>query len=182
MTMSLDGFVADENDGVGELFGWYGNGDVEIRTANPGMTLHVTEASAAHVRPAFGGGIGALLAGRRLWEVAGGWGGTHPVGAPVFVVSGTMRGENVFADPMEALAAARQAAGDRDVAVATPTLTRHYLAAGVLDEIVVSLVPVLLGRGIRFFDDVPGPPVRLSDPVVVEGRRVTHLTYRVLRD
>jgi dihydrofolate reductase len=189
MSMSLDGFIADEHDGVENLFGWFGNGDVELPTADPRWTFRVTEASAAHLRPAFSGAVGALICGRRIFDLTQGWGGHHPVGCPVFVVShsvpdGWPREESpttFHTDPAAALAAARAAAGDRDVVVATPTLTRQYLNSGDLDEIVVSLVPVLLGKGIRWFDELAKTPVRLSDPKVIEGRSVTHLTYRVLR-
>ena len=189
MSMSLDGFVADPRDGVDELFGWYGNGDVELRTADPHLTFKVSEASAEHLRPAFTGGIGALLTGRRLFDIAGGWGGRHPVGAPVFVVSHTVPpgwpradSDTTFhTDAISALDAAKKAAGDRIVAVATPALTRQYLDAGLLDAIVVSLVPVLLGGGIPFFADLGKTPVRLGDPRVVAGKGVTHLTYEVLR-
>jgi len=183
MSMSLDGFVADEKDGVEHLFGWYGNGDVPVATADPRWSFQVTEASAAHLRPAFSGGVGALICGRRIFDLTQGWGGRHPIGCPVFVVSHTVpddrKNATFFTDPLEALAAARAEAGDRITAVATPTLTQQYLNAGVLDEIVVSLIPVLLGTGIRFFDNLATAPVHLSDPVVTEGRAVTHLTYKV---
>jgi dihydrofolate reductase len=189
MTMSLDGFIADEKDGVGELFGWYGNGDVEVPAAAGEWKFRVTEASAAHLRPAFSGRVGALICGRRVFDLTQGWGGHHPVGCPVFVVShsvpdGWPRADSpttFHTDPLEALKAAKAEAAGRDIAVATPSITQQFLDAGVLDEIVVSLVPVLLGRGIRFFDKLAAAPIRLSDPKVVEGRAVTHLTYEVIR-
>jgi dihydrofolate reductase len=190
MSMSLDGFVADPTDGVDELFSWYGNGDVEIPSANPHLTFHVSAASAEHLRPALTGAVGALVAGRRVFDQTDGWGGRHPCGAPVFVVShsvpaGWPRADSdttFYDDALAALDAAKAVAGERMVAVSTPTLTRQYLDAGVLDEIVVSLVPVLLGQGIPFFAQLAKTPVRLSDPTVVEGTRVTHLTYQVLKD
>jgi dihydrofolate reductase len=188
MTMSLDGFIADPDDGVNELFGWYGNGDVEVPTADPERwTFKVSEASARHLRPSFSGAIGGLVCGRRIFDLTQGWGGHHPVGAPVFVVShsvpdGWPRDDSpttFHTGAIEALDAAKAVAGDRIVAVATPTLTQQYLDAGLLDEIVVSLVPVLLGKGIPFFANLATAPIRLDDPTVVEGTRVTHLTYRV---
>jgi len=190
MSMSLDGFIADPQDGVGELFGWYGSGDVEVPTADERWSFKVSAASAEHLRPAFTGGIGALLAGRRIFDQTQGWGGRHPTGAPVFVVShsvpeGWPRADSAttfYDDALVALAAAKKAAGDKIVAVSTPTLTRQYLDAGELDEIVVSLVPVLLGRGIPFFSELAKTPVRLDDPKVVEGKGVTHLTYRVRKN
>jgi dihydrofolate reductase len=186
MSMSLDGFVADENDGTDEVFGWFGNGEVELPSADERWTFRVSEASARHLRPALEGGVGALICGRRLYDLTGGWGGRHPMGCPVVVVSHSVpekpaANATFRTDPMAALATARELAGDADIAVATPDLTRQYLDAGVLDEISVSLVPVLLGRGVRFFDRLAEVPVRLSDPVVIEGTSVTHLTYRVLR-
>jgi dihydrofolate reductase len=189
MSMSLDGFIADENDGVEELFGWYGNGDVEMPTAVPQFTFRVTEASARHLEPFLSGGVGALICGRRIFDLTGGWGGTHPAGCPVFVVShsvpdGWPRADSrttFHTDPMAALEAARAEAGDRDIAVATPTITQQFLDAGVLDAISVSLVPVLLGRGIRFFDHLAKTPIRLGDPTVTEGKSVTHLMYEVIR-
>jgi dihydrofolate reductase len=188
MTMSLDGFIADEHDGVEDLFGWYGNGDVTVPTADPRWTFQVSEASARHLRPAFDGSVGALVCGRRVFDYTQGWGGRHPVGAPVFVVShsvpdGWPRDDSPTTfhhDAIAALDAAKAAAGDKMVAVATPSLTQQYLDAGLLDEIVVSLVPVLLGKGIPFFANLATAPIRLSDPVVVEGHAVTHLTYQVI--
>lgn len=189
MSMSLDGFIADPQDRTDELFGWYGNGDVEVPTADPHLTFKVSEASAEHLRPALTGGVGALLAGRRIFDQTGGWGGRHPLGVPVFVVShsgpeGWPRSDSdttFHTDAIAALEAAKKVAGDRIVAVSTPTLTRQYLDAGMLDEIVVSLVPVLLGSGVPFFADLARTPVRLGDPTVVAGRGVTHLTYPVKR-
>ncbi|MEU8657652.1 dihydrofolate reductase family protein [Actinoplanes philippinensis] len=188
LSMSLDGFVADEHDGVAELFGWYQNGDVAVPGADPRWIFHVTEASAGFLRPALCE-TGALICGRRLFENTDGWGGRHPAGCPVFVVSHSVPGgwprddseTSFWTDAIAALEAAQKTAGDRTVSVSTPTLTQQYLDAGLLDEITVSLVPVLLGAGTSFFGDQVVTPVRLSDPRVIEGRGVTHLTYRVLR-
>jgi dihydrofolate reductase len=189
MSMSLDGFIADEHDRVEELFGWFGNGDVEVPSADGRWTFKVSPASAGHLRPSFSGAVGALVCGRRVFDHTQGWGGRHPVGAPVFCVShsvpqGWPRADSVttfYTDAEEALAAAQRAAGDKIVAVATPSLTQQYLDAGLLDEIVVSLVPVLLGRGIPFFAGLAKIPVRLTGPAVVEGTGVTHLTYQVVK-
>ena len=189
MSMSLDGFIADESDGVQELFGWYGNGEVEVPTADPRWTFKVSPASAEHLRPAFSGAVGALVCGRRIFDLTEGWGGRHPIGAPVFCVShsvpqGWPREDSpttFHRDAVEALTAAQAAAGDRIVAVATPTLTQQYLNAGLLDEIVVSQVPVLLGAGIPFFAHLTKAPIHLGDPTVVQGTGVTHLSYPVLK-
>ena len=187
LSMSLDGFVADENDDVTELFGWYQNGEVEVPSADPHRVFRVTEASAGFLRPALAG-AGAVICGRRLFDHTNGWGGRHPAGCPVFVVSHAVPGgwprtnspTSFYPDAISALEAAQKEAGERAVSVHTPALTRQYLDAGLLDEITVSLVPVLLGAGTSLFGAQVVTPVRFSDPEVVEGRGVTHLTYRVL--
>ena len=87
MSMSLDGYVADLNDGVAEVFDWYFNsGDVEFHTggADP-MTFKVSGPSAEHLR-GLTSGLGAMLTGRRTFEVAQGWGGNHAWG-PAFVLT-----------------------------------------------------------------------------------------------
>ncbi len=88
MSMSLDGYVADANDGVGEVFDWYFSGDVEVPTASAssGMTFRVSPPSAEHVRGLVAE-IGAMLTGRRTFEVAGGWDGQHPWDIPAFVAT-----------------------------------------------------------------------------------------------
>jgi dihydrofolate reductase len=186
--MSLDGFIADLADGVEHLFGWYDNGDVTVPTADPRMTFHVSEASAAHLRDRLAN-VGALVCGRRLFDVANGWGGNHPTGAPVFVVThsipeGWPRDDAPFTFISEggierAVAQAKGVARDKIVAIASADIAQQCLNAGLLDVIAVDLVPVLLGKGIRFFDRLSGAPITLEDPRVVEGTGVTHLYYRV---
>src|SRR4029453_16675782 len=88
MSMSLDGYVADANDGVAEVFDWYFSGDVEVPTAsgNSGMTFRVSEPSADHLKGLIAE-VGAMLTGRRTFERADGWGGQHPWDIPAFVVT-----------------------------------------------------------------------------------------------
>jgi dihydrofolate reductase len=189
MSMSLDGFVADANDGIEQVFAWYGSGDVAVPTAVDWATFRVSEASAGVIRHGQAT-IGALIGGRRLFDLTNGWGGTHPMGVPVFIV--THREPTDWPHPdapftfvtdgiESAVAQAKAAAGDRDVAVASPTVVRQCLDAGLLDAIQVDLVPVVLGQGIPFFGELAKGPVRLSDPTIVPGEGVTHLTYRVQR-
>ena len=85
MSMSLDGYVADLNDGVEEVFDWYStSGDVEVQTGGGDpMTFKVSAPSAEHIRD-LTSGLGAVLTGRRTFEVAEGWGGNHAWG-PAFV-------------------------------------------------------------------------------------------------
>ncbi len=188
-SMSLDGFVADPTDAVGPLFDWYGNGDVEVRWPGMGMVSRTTAASAEYLHEIIEG-AGALVVGRRLFDYTKGWGGDHPLHVPVFVV--THRGPDDWPHPDarftfvtdgldSALGQAKAVAGDKTVGVAGPNLAQQCLNLGELDDIRVDLVPVLLGTGIRFFDNLAGarPPVMLDGPTVVEGDRVTHLRYQV---
>ena len=187
MCMSLDGYIADPDDGIDQLFGWYFDGEVATPTASPQFTFRTSEASATHLRRAFAG-IGALIAGRHLFDVAQGWGGYHPMGVPVFVVTHEAPTDwrhpeaplTFVTDGLDsAIAQAKAVAGDKFVAVASAKLAQQCLDAGLLDAIQVNLVPVLLGTGIPFFANLAKHPVALEGPTVLEGVGVTHLTYRV---
>jgi dihydrofolate reductase len=187
MSMSLDGYVADTGDGVEQVFGWMGSGDVEVPTAVDWATFKVAQASADYMRASMSG-IGALIAGRRLFDIAQGWGGTHPLGVPVVVVTHEPPADwphtetfTFVGSVAEAVEVAKHRAGDKNVVVASAKMAQQCLDAGLLDAIAVDLVPVLLGDGVRWFENVGKSPVRLSDPTVVEGRGVTHLSYSVIR-
>ena len=170
MSMSLDGFIADRNDQVGPLFDWYQAGPVTTPSADEKWTFKKDEASAEQLREALHT-IGALICGRHLFELTGAWGGRHPIGCPVVVVTHTLpkgwpRDDAPFTfvtDGVEsAVAQAKAIAGDKIVAVATPTITQQCLNLGLLDVIRVNLVPVLLGDGIRFFDHLRDTPIMLE--------------------
>jgi dihydrofolate reductase len=187
--MSLDGYIADTSHGGFEhLFQWYGNGDVEIPTATPGMTFRTSAASAKHVRE-LTERTGALVVGRRLFDMTNGWGGRHPMDVPVVVVThhvpeGWEREGDSFVfvtDGIEAaIARAKALAGDKEVGVNGGTIATQVLEAGLLDEVHVDLVPVLLGDGIPLFANLRIAPLDLEGPTrVVQGNGVTHLAYRV---
>jgi dihydrofolate reductase len=189
MSVSLDGFIADPEDGVGPLFDWYDNGPVPFTFPGDGRAAHVTEASAGHLRRILTE-LGALVVGRRLFDVAHGWGGSHPAGVPVFVVThaapatwseGATPFEFITAGVADAIAAAQEVAGERSVGIASAHVAQQALDAGLLDVIQANLVPVLLGRGIPFFAGLERYPVMLENPTVVAGDRVTHLYFRVRR-
>ena len=190
-SMSLDGYIAGPAEtGFEHLFKWYGNGEVEVPTTHPELTVRMTPASAEHFRNLIDM-TGALVVGRKLFDSTNGWGGNHPMGVPVVVVThrvpeGWPRDDAPFTfvtDGIEhAVEQARALAGDKVVGVNGGTIARQCLEAGLLDEIWVDLVPVLLGGGTPFFDRVQGAPVELEGPLsVVQGTDVTHLRYRVRR-
>jgi len=188
-TMSLDGFIADPSGRVGPLFDWYGNGDVEVTGADPDRVFRVSAASAEYLRSAWSN-VGPGVIGRRLFDITDGWGGKPPVGDAVFVVTHRVPAEWIEAHPdapftfvtegvASALAKAQAVAGDRVVSITAGEMAGQALAAGLVDELRVDLVPVLLGAGVRYFGDFTGAEQLLENPAVVEGNRVTHLHYRV---
>ena len=190
-SMSLDGYISGPAEtGFEHLFSWMGNGDVEVPTTHPDMTMRMSAVSAEHVRHVIDL-TGALVVGRKLFDFTGGWGGNHPMGLPVVVVThsvpeGWPREDaplTFVTDGIErAIEEAKALAGDRVVGVNGGTIARQCLNAGLLDEIWVDLVPVLLGGGTPFFDELTGAPVELEGPTsVIEGIDVTHLRYRVRR-
>jgi dihydrofolate reductase len=193
--MSLDGFIADPSGEVGPLFTWYFSGDVEVATA--GHWVFKTSEPSARVLRGMIEDCGALVVGRGEFDKTQAWGGRHPMGAPVFVLTHeapatwpfpeTPYGEDApftfVTDGIEsAIAQAKAAAGDKVVAVNPGSIARQCLDAGLLDEIWIALVPVLLGDGIRFFGDLAAAPVLLDDPELIEAEGVTHLMYRVPRE
>jgi dihydrofolate reductase len=188
MSMSLDGYVADPDDGVAEVFDWYvASGDVELHTGGSDpMTFRVSESSAEHLR-ALTSELGAVLTGRRTFDVAGGWGGNHAWG-PAFVLThqvpdGWPRPDSTVhfvTDGIDsAVTQARAAAGGKSVAVHGADTIQQCLNAGLLDEISVDVAAVLLGSGVRLFDHLVGTPASLGNPTVIAGVGVTHLRYPV---
>ncbi|SDT35915.1 dihydrofolate reductase family protein [Jiangella sp. DSM 45060] len=188
MTMSLDGFIAQPDDGIGELFEWYEAGDVAVDNPNETVRFAVDDASATVLRD-LTENVGALIAGRRLFDIADGWGDKHPAGSPVVVVTHQPPADaaerwptTTFVDGVAAaVERAQQIAGDKDVTIASANVTQQALALGLLDEVCVSLVPVLFGEGIPYFSTLGGGHQLLEDPAVVQGRRALHLRYPVRR-
>jgi dihydrofolate reductase len=132
---------------------------------------------------------GALVSGRRLFDIASGWNDAHPAGVPVVVVTHHPPEDaaerwlkTTFVDGVEpAIAKAREIAGDRNVTLASPSVIAQALELGLVEEICVSVVPVLFGEGIPHFSKLNGGHLLLEDPIVVQGHRALHLTYPVRR-
>jgi dihydrofolate reductase len=188
MSMSLDGYVADRTDGVAEVFDWYMNsGNIEFHTGGSDpMTFKVSGPSAEHLRGLWSE-LGAVLTGRRTFEVAHGWGGNHAWG-PAFVLThevpeGWPRPDSTVhfvTDGLEsAVAQARTAAGDKSVGVHGADTIQQLLNAGLLDELSIDIAALLLGSGVRLFERLAITPAVLGNPTVVAGVGVTHLRYPV---
>ncbi len=198
LTMSLDGFIAAPNDGpenpLGEngmrLFDWYGSGDTDYVVPSGEMTFAVSPQSAEMLREVFSS-LGAIVTGRRTFDITNGWGGRHPLDVPVFVLTHSVPdGWDYEGSPFtfvtdgveSAVEQARTVAGEKNVAVGAASLVQQCLKAGLLDEVHVDLVPVLLGDGVRLFDHLGAGPIELESTQVVEGAGVTHLTFRVVKE
>ena len=191
--MSLDGYVAKQDNSIGRLFDWLQNGDVAIPTPAGDFDVHLTPASAEHWRR-WASSLGALVCGRTLFDVAQGWEGRHTLDVPVVVVTHQVPTDWVIAHPdapfsfvtegvPAAVTRAQELAGDRIVAVAGGTIARQCLDLGLLDEVAVDLVPVVMGEGNRpFFGKLSSEDVMLGNPThCVQGDRVTHLVFPVAR-
>ena len=174
MSVSLDGFVADSKDGVEHIFSWYAKPQPESAAGDAGTVA----------------GLGVIVYGRRTFEVANGWNGTHPTGAPVIVVThevpdGWPRPDSTVSFDTggieSAMRKAAEIAGDRIVALGSPSIIQQCLDLGLVDRIQVKVVPVLIGEGIRLFGKLAAAPVELGDPEISQGNGVTHLYYDVKR-
>jgi dihydrofolate reductase len=191
--MSLDGYVAKQDNSIGSLFDWLQNGEVAMSTPAGDFEVHLSPPSAEHWRR-WVSALGVLVCGRTLFEVAHGWQGRHSLDVPVVVVTHHVPSDWVDAHPdapfsfvtdgvETGIARAQEIAGDRVVSVSGGTIARQCLELGLLDEVAIDLVPVVMGAGNRpFFGDLSSEDVMLDNPTVcVQGDRVTDLVFPVLR-
>jgi dihydrofolate reductase len=188
-TISLDGFIAGPNDEVDRIFRWYSSGDTDFQASSTDPVFKISRASAELLRKEWGK-LGAIVTGRRDFDVSKAWGGNSPLGVPIFIVTHNAPQEWVkegspftfVTDGVEsAIEKAKQVAGDKNVSVGGSTITQQCLKAKLLDEIQIDLVPILLGAGIRLFDDLGTEPIALESIGVIEGSGVTHLRFQVVR-
>jgi dihydrofolate reductase len=188
MSMSLDGFITGPNDDRGNGLGdaghrphaWLADGTDPGSHRPSGVSGDVFDELMA---------TGAVVVGRRTFEIAGGWSGDHHDGVPIFVL--TRRSPDGGApdwplvtyvtDVTDAMARAKGAAGDRNVLVHGARTAQLALAAGVLDELEIHQIPVLLGQGRRLFDHLGPDHIELELARIVDAPGVTHLRYRVRR-
>jgi dihydrofolate reductase len=177
--MSLDGFIAGPDDRPGQelgrnggrLFNWLDD------RMGPGINGQVYGERKA---------TGAVISGRRTFELAGRWGGDHHDGVPIHVLTHHVDEGDVppgnarfYHDVGAAAADARAASGDRAVMVHGAGAAQALLRAGQLDEVEIHLVPVLLGAGRRLFENTDRVELELVRQL--EGRDATHLRYEVVR-
>jgi dihydrofolate reductase len=192
MSMSLDGFITGPNDGPGNGLGdgghrlhdWFLTGADAERSEVPGRPEGVNREVFDELMS-----TGAVVVGRRTFEIAGGWSGDHHDGVPIFVL--TRRPPDGGApdwplvtyvtDVATAMARAKDAAGERNVLVHGARTAQLALAAGVLDELEIHQIPVLLGQGRRLFDHLDPDHIELELARIVDAPGVTHLRYRVCR-
>ncbi len=193
-TVSVDGFIADRNDGVGPLFDWYFNGDAELALApgqyRPEGGYRPAPRSVPFLRETWQQ-IGATVIGRRLFDLTDGWRGQPAIGDRVVVVTHRDPGDwparypdapFEFRDGLApAVRRAKEVAGGRDVSVAAGDLAGQALLAGLVDRIDMYVVPVVFGAGVRFFGNHEVPVTMLDNPSIVESDRVTHLSYDVVK-
>jgi dihydrofolate reductase len=208
ISMSLDGYVAGPNRTIEEPLGRGGEGlhqwifGLASWRSRHGLDGGEEDADSDLVEENVAA-TGAIVMGRRMfsggdgpWEADpmadGWWGDEPPFGVPVFVLTHHAR-ETVtksdgttytfVTDGIEsALEQARAAAGERNVSVAGgANVVQQYLRAGLLDELQLHVVPVLLGDGVRLFDDPAAEGTRFEIVRVVDSPAVTHLKYRVVK-
>lgn len=191
--VSVDGYISGRTPdgqqefgrGLGDapmLFDWYGDGDTPSRVFD-GFKLSATS---ARFWDELAARVGAIVSGRTTYEHSSHFGGgsPHPT-APFFLVSHRPAAElterqTLATSVEEAIAAARAAAGGKDVGLMGGGLLTEALKAGLVDEIVLHQVPILLGGGHSFFRELPGH-VRLRLLRAIPAPGVTHLHYEVIR-
>ena len=188
---SLDGFIADDNDDVGPLHDWYFGGDRRIVNADrPGddnAPFRISAASVDYVSEMWSRQK-ALVIGRHLFDLTNGWQGRPPASEHVVVVSHRPKPDGWHPDASysfvssveDALATARELADGGDVGVTAGDIGGQALALGLIDHVAIDIVPVVFGRGKRYFGSFDGAHQLLEDPdVVIAGERVVHLRYPV---
>jgi dihydrofolate reductase len=189
-SVSLDGYIAGPGEtGFEHLFAWYNAGDIDFPSTHPEIPFKLTAPDHRYLKE-YVDGAGALVVGRRLFNLVDGWGGIHPLDRPIVVVTHSVPDEWVQAHPdapftfvtdglASAIDRAQEIAGEKNVGVTAGKLASQCLELGLLDEIWFDLAPVVLGGGTPYFEAFGTGPIELDGPTIIEGSRVTHLRYVV---
>ncbi len=194
ISMSLDGFIAGSNDNQKQPLGeggeviqnWLFSGDQPSRY-NDFFKLSPTN------KEVFDGPVpmtGAMVVGRRTFDIVNGWGGSHPIqGVPIFIVTHEAPESYleestdftfVTSGVEDAIQQAKEAANGKNVSVGTASIAQQCISAGLLDEMHLHVAPVLMGTGIRLFDQIGMEQIKLESQKVTDGSIVTHLKYKFL--
>ncbi len=191
-SMSLDGFVAGPHDEVDMVFKWMSLGaqDYTATIGEDELKLKISEDSIEMFEEQKQT-MGVLVAGRRLFDIAGAWGGRHPMDVPMVILTHNPPQEWVDKESSPftfvtegieaALAAAQKIAGEKSIAIASPSLVQQAMNAGLLEEIHIDLADVLLGTGIPLFAHLNIQPADLKLTSLVRSTGVTHLTYDIVK-
>jgi dihydrofolate reductase len=194
LSMSLDGFIAGPHDSAGQglgtrgghhVFDWYFSG----QNPHPKYPMFKPEGANRSVMDRMFEQTGAMLTGRRTFDITNGWDGEHPVNAiPIVLLTheppkDPPRGKSplyVVTDGLKsAVEKAKEVAGEKSVGLAGASIAQQALSAGYVDEIWVSIAPLILGAGVRLFDD-SGDSIRLEKLEAIDAPHTTHIHYRVL--
>ncbi|HEY1665229.1 MAG TPA: dihydrofolate reductase family protein [Trebonia sp.] len=186
LSMSLDGFIAGQDGGAGGLHDWLTDGETPSRFS-PSFKM---AAPSAEFFDEGVGGTGAVVAGRRTYDVSGAWDGRGPIpGLPLVVLTHRVPGSVPAGDPPytfvtdgigQAVERARSMAGGKNVHLMGASVVQQSIRAGLLDVLIISLVPRVLGRGVRLLDGLDAGAVGFEVVRVIDAPGVTHLTYRVI--
>ena len=185
---SLDGYIADEHDGVGSLHDWYFGGDHPL-VDDPESPFRVSAASADYVRGMWSRQK-VLIIGRHQFDLTNGWEGRPPASDHVVVVSHRPKPDGWhaeapyhFVDSVEdGMALAQKLAGDGEIGVGAGDIGGQALSLGLIDRVAIDVVPVVFGSGKPYFGSLPAGQLMLEDPeIVLQGDRVLHLRYLVRR-
>jgi dihydrofolate reductase len=189
MSMSLDGFIAGPNEAPGNGLGDGGHRLHEwflpsAGAGHQGAADHLTGVNRELMDELMA--TGAVVVGRRTFELADGWGGDHHDGVPIFVLTRHQPDTRLqwpavtyVSDVKRAMDLAKDAAGEKDVLVHGAVTAQLALAAGALDELQLHLIPVLLGQGHLLFEDMPPDHIELELLRALDGPGALHLRYRV---
>jgi dihydrofolate reductase len=187
MSMSVDGFITGPDDGMDHGLGvngerlheWLPAGGIDPASHRP-----VDEPNATVFDELMT--TGAVIVGRRTFDIAGGWAGDHHDGVPIFVLTHSAPDEpapgsaRYVTDGVEScVAQAKAASGGRDILVHGAAVAQECLRAGRLDLMELHLIPVLLGQGRRLFEDLPPKHIELELVRTLNGPGVTHLRFRI---
>lgn len=194
ISMSLDGYIAGADDSHQQPLGeggmaiqsWLFSGDQTSRYNDFFKMSSINRKVFDEAIPT----TGAMIVGRRTFDIVNGWGGSHPIqGVPIFVVTheapdSYLEKDTVFTfvtDGVEsAVQQAKEAAKDKNVSIGTASIAQQCIRAGLLDEMHLHVAPILLGKGIRLFDQIGTEQIELESQKVTDGSDVTHLKYRLL--